>query len=70
MLSGYKVHFVPGWDCHGMPIEQKALAKIRADEFSIDPVYLRNKGESTRSITFRCVRCCGCLINLDMYEET
>ena len=21
MLSGYNVSFVPGWDCHGLPIE-------------------------------------------------
>lgn len=25
LLSGKLVHFVPGWDCHGLPIELKAL---------------------------------------------
>lgn len=25
LLKGYKVHYVPGWDCHGLPIELKAL---------------------------------------------
>lgn len=25
MLEGYKLHYVPGWDCHGLPIELKAL---------------------------------------------
>lgn len=24
LLQGYKVHYVPGWDCHGLPIELKA----------------------------------------------
>ena len=23
LLEGYKVHYVPGWDCHGLPIELK-----------------------------------------------
>ncbi|XP_053686142.1 isoleucine--tRNA ligase, mitochondrial [Sabethes cyaneus] len=25
IVSGTKVHYVPGWDCHGLPIELKAL---------------------------------------------
>lgn len=25
MLQGKRVHYVPGWDCHGLPIELKAL---------------------------------------------
>ena len=25
LLEGYKVHYVPGWDCHGLPIELKVL---------------------------------------------
>ncbi|KAK9885904.1 hypothetical protein WA026_013778 [Henosepilachna vigintioctopunctata] len=25
MLEGRKVHYIPGWDCHGLPIELKAL---------------------------------------------
>uniref|UniRef100_A0A182XVI5 isoleucine--tRNA ligase n=1 Tax=Anopheles stephensi TaxID=30069 RepID=A0A182XVI5_ANOST len=25
MISGTRVHYVPGWDCHGLPIELKAL---------------------------------------------
>lgn len=27
LLQGYRVHYVPGWDCHGLPIELKALKK-------------------------------------------
>lgn len=26
ILQGNKVHYIPGWDCHGLPIEMKALA--------------------------------------------
>ena len=25
LLTGYKVSYIPGWDCHGLPIEMKAL---------------------------------------------
>lgn len=30
MLRGRPVSFVPGWDCHGLPIEHKAAAKLAA----------------------------------------
>lgn len=23
LLQNYKVHYIPGWDCHGLPIELK-----------------------------------------------
>ncbi|CAO3688567.1 unnamed protein product [Umbelopsis vinacea] len=32
VLQGYKVHYTPGWDCHGLPIELKALEKLKATE--------------------------------------
>nr|XP_018912657.1 PREDICTED: isoleucine--tRNA ligase, mitochondrial isoform X1 [Bemisia tabaci] len=25
LLDGFKIHYVPGWDCHGLPIELKAV---------------------------------------------
>jgi isoleucyl-tRNA synthetase len=30
LLRGHHVTFVPGWDCHGLPIELKALAEAAA----------------------------------------
>jgi len=30
-LRGRKVRFVPGWDCHGLPIELKVLQSLDAD---------------------------------------
>jgi isoleucyl-tRNA synthetase len=27
-MSGFAVHFVPGWDCHGLPIEHKVLREL------------------------------------------
>ncbi|GAB5593821.1 isoleucine-tRNA ligase [Umbelopsis nana] len=32
VLHGHKVHYTPGWDCHGLPIELKALEKLKAAE--------------------------------------
>ena len=28
LIQGKKVHYVPGWDCHGLPIELKTLEKL------------------------------------------
>jgi isoleucyl-tRNA synthetase len=37
--AGYRVEFRPGWDCHGMPIELKALASL--PKTSTDPASIR-----------------------------
>ncbi len=29
LLQGYKVRYVPGWDCHGLPIELKVLQSLQ-----------------------------------------
>lgn len=31
ILQGHKVSFVPGWDCHGLPIEMKAIQEIATE---------------------------------------
>jgi len=46
LLRGYRIHYFPGWDCHGMPIEQKALAEARADDRLLSALDVRNKGVS------------------------
>lgn len=28
LLQNFKVHYVPGWDCHGLPIELKVLQSL------------------------------------------
>ena len=45
LLQGYKVHYIPGWDCHGMPIEQKALEKVKADHLQLKPMDIRKRGD-------------------------
>ncbi|KAL1495450.1 hypothetical protein AB1Y20_016818 [Prymnesium parvum] len=42
LLQGYRVHYVPGWDCHGLPIELKALEALGADAAAdLAPLELR-----------------------------
>lgn len=44
LLQNYKVHYVPGWDCHGLPIELKVLQSLDKDaREELTPLKLRNK---------------------------
>ncbi|QRW23382.1 Isoleucyl-tRNA synthetase [Rhizoctonia solani] len=31
VMQGHRVHYMPGWDCHGLPIENKALQELKGD---------------------------------------
>uniref|UniRef100_A0AAQ5X8E5 Isoleucine--tRNA ligase, mitochondrial n=1 Tax=Amphiprion ocellaris TaxID=80972 RepID=A0AAQ5X8E5_AMPOC len=41
MLRGRQVHYIPGWDCHGLPIELKALGDLGSSGLS--PLQIRQK---------------------------
>ncbi|XP_041988643.1 isoleucine--tRNA ligase, mitochondrial [Aricia agestis] len=41
VLQGKKVHYVPGWDCHGLPIEFKALNTKKNKIEASSPVQIR-----------------------------
>ncbi|MFM9264358.1 isoleucine--tRNA ligase [Tychonema sp. BBK16] len=44
MLCGKKVRYVPGWDCHGLPIELKVLQNMKSEErLNLTPIELRRK---------------------------
>ncbi|CAI5478796.1 unnamed protein product [Closterium sp. Yama58-4] len=44
MLRGRKVKFVPGWDCHGLPIELKVLQSMDTKaRQGLTPIKLRKK---------------------------
>ncbi|CAA6664773.1 unnamed protein product [Spirodela intermedia] len=44
LLQNYKVHYVPGWDCHGLPIELKVLQSMDQDaRKELTPIKLRKK---------------------------
>jgi isoleucyl-tRNA synthetase len=45
-LQGHKVRYVPGWDCHGLPIELKVLQSLKPEERqALTPLTLRQKAK-------------------------
>jgi len=46
LLKGRKVRYVPGWDCHGLPIELKVLQAMKPEERKgLTPLALRQKAQ-------------------------
>jgi len=46
LLKGRKVRYVPGWDCHGLPIELKVLQTMKPEERKqLTPLKLRQKAK-------------------------
>ncbi len=44
ILRGRKVRFIPGWDCHGLPIELKVLQNLDQEQRkALTPIKLRKK---------------------------
>ncbi|XP_073004103.1 isoleucine--tRNA ligase, chloroplastic/mitochondrial isoform X1 [Typha latifolia] len=44
LLQNHKISFVPGWDCHGLPIELKVLQSMNQDaRKELTPLKLRQK---------------------------
>ncbi len=47
MLQGRKVRYIPGWDCHGLPIELKVLQSMSAAERQdLTPLALRQRAKA------------------------
>jgi len=42
-MRGYDAPYVPGWDCHGLPIELKAIESLGIKRHDISPVDLRER---------------------------
>ncbi len=42
-MSGFDAPYVPGWDCHGLPIELQALKKLGVEASSLPPYKIRRK---------------------------
>jgi len=46
-LRGYCAPYVPGWDCHGLPIEFKVIQELRkAGQATTDPASIRRECEA------------------------
>ncbi len=47
LLNGKRARFIPGWDCHGLPIELKVLQALSSSERqALTPISLRQKAHS------------------------
>lgn len=47
LLKGRKVRYVPGWDCHGLPIELKVLQAMKPEERkTLTPIELRKRAKA------------------------
>ena len=47
LLNGKRARFVPGWDCHGLPIELKVLQGLSSDERQqLTPLGLRRRAHA------------------------
>ncbi|AEF95122.1 Isoleucyl-tRNA synthetase [Desulfotomaculum nigrificans CO-1-SRB] len=42
-MSGYDAPYVPGWDTHGLPIEQQAIKSLGINRHQVSPVEFRHK---------------------------
>jgi len=42
-LHGYYTPYIPGWDTHGLPIEQQVIKKLGVNRHEVDPVEFRKK---------------------------
>src|SRR5471032_443978 len=40
-MTGHRTPYVPGWDCHGLPIEQKVSREIRDEKLTLTTAELR-----------------------------
>ncbi len=47
LMRGRRARFVPGWDCHGLPIELKVLQGLSSEERrALTPISLRQKAHA------------------------
>lgn len=51
MGKGKRVEFVPGWDCHGLPIELKALQQRQEDQTAKQTLVDEPEKEATAAVT-------------------
>ncbi|KAK3816161.1 MAG: Isoleucyl-tRNA synthetase [Benniella sp.] len=48
VMRGFRVDYRPGWDCHGLPIELKALAELKVkDRSQLSPMDIRTVAQAS-----------------------
>jgi len=51
-LAGFDAHYIPGWDCHGLPIEN-AIEKAYGRHLSRDDMQARSRAYATEQIALQ-----------------
>ena len=41
-MAGFDAPYVPGWDCHGLPIEIKVDEELGGKKLQMDPIAVRD----------------------------
>jgi len=42
-MAGFDAPYTPGWDCHGLPIEQQAMKEMKVDKHKVDRLEFRRQ---------------------------
>ena len=42
-MRGFDAPYIPGWDCHGLPVEHQLFKELKITKHEIDPVSFRKK---------------------------
>jgi len=42
-MSGYRADYIPGWDCHGLPIEHQIEKETKEKKLSLSKIEIRHK---------------------------
>ncbi|NQT32425.1 MAG: isoleucine--tRNA ligase [Candidatus Omnitrophica bacterium] len=42
-MKGFRSPYIPGWDCHGLPVEHQLLKELKISKHEIDQVEFRKK---------------------------
>jgi isoleucyl-tRNA synthetase len=42
-MRGFDSPYVPGWDCHGLPVEHQLFKELKMTKYDIDQVHFRKK---------------------------
>jgi isoleucyl-tRNA synthetase len=42
-MDGHELHFVPGWDCHGLPIEHKVMKELGESAAALGTMEIRQR---------------------------
>jgi isoleucyl-tRNA synthetase len=46
LMAGFDTPFVPGWDCHGLPIEHRVMKELGDAAKTMEPIQIRRKCKS------------------------